>query len=64
MERCAAPILLIHGTEDKFVSIEMTHENYKACQSSKRLFVVPDAGHDMSYFTDQTRYVNFFAVMI
>jgi len=64
MERCAAPILLIHGTEDKFVSIEMTHENYKARQSSKRLFVVPDAGHDMSYFTDQTRYVNFFAIMI
>jgi len=56
MERCTTPVLFIHGTEDKFVPIEMTYENYKACHSPKRLFVVPGAGHGMSYFTDQTGY--------
>ena len=36
-----APVLLIHGTEDHFVPVEMTYENYLACAGPRRLFIVP-----------------------
>ena len=50
------PVLFIHGTEDRFVPVEMTFENYQACNAPKRLFVVPGAGHGMSYFVDRPGY--------
>jgi len=50
------PVLFIHGTEDKFVPVEMSYENYKACASKKRLFVVPGAEHGMSYSVDTAGY--------
>lgn len=50
------PVLLIHGTEDKFVPITMTYENYTACKAPKTLFVVPGAGHGMSYIWDKKGY--------
>lgn len=56
MKQCTVPVLFIHGTDDKFVPIEMTYENYKACASDKELLVVPGAGHGMSYFTDPEKY--------
>lgn len=58
------PVLFIHGTDDKFVPIEMTYENYKVCASPKRLLVVPGAGHVMSYIKEPLKYqkacINFF----
>ena len=56
MKDCNVPILFIHGTDDKFVPIEMTYENYKACTSPKKLFVVPGATHAMSYIVDKAGY--------
>lgn len=50
------PILLIHGTDDTFVPIDMTYENYKACTAPKRILVVPGAGHAMSYIVDKKSY--------
>ena len=50
------PVLFVHGTEDRFVPVEMTFENYQACSAPKRLFVVPGAGHGMSYFVDRPGY--------
>lgn len=50
------PILFIHGTDDTFVPIEMTYENYKACASPKRLLVVPGADHAMSYYIAKAEY--------
>lgn len=50
------PIIFVHGTEDHFVPIEMTYENYKACVAPKRLVVVPGADHGMSYYLDKKRY--------
>lgn len=50
------PVLFIHGTDDRFVPIEMTYENYQACTAPKRLFVVPGAGHGMSYPVDPEGY--------
>ena len=50
------PVLFIHGTDDDFVPIEMTYENYKACIAPKKLFVVPGATHAMSYIVDKDGY--------
>jgi len=56
LKNCKIPVLFIHGTEDNFVPVEMTYENYKACTSEKRLFIVPGADHGMSYYTDKKGY--------
>ena len=56
LKNCTVPVLFIHGTDDHFVPIEMTYENYKACVSESRLFVVPGAEHGMSYLVDKDGY--------
>lgn len=56
LQRCKVPVLFVHGTDDNFVPISMTYENYRACASPKRLLVVPGAEHALSYCTEQTRY--------
>lgn len=56
MAKCKVPVLFIHGTDDDFVPIEMTYENYKACIAPKRLLVVPGADHGMSYFYNKEGY--------
>ena len=58
MSKCKVPVLFIHGTDDNFVPISMTYENYKACASPKKLFIVPGAEHGMSYLKDKTGYEN------
>lgn len=50
------PVLLIHGTHDKFVPISMTYENYLAANGEKELLIVPGAGHCRSYLVDKHRY--------
>lgn len=56
LKQCKIPVLFIHGTDDHFVPVEMTYENYKVCSAPKRLFVVPGADHGMSYVVNQTGY--------
>lgn len=56
MKHSSVPVLFIHGTDDKFVPIDMTYENYKACTAPKKLFVVPGAEHGMSYCVDKAGY--------
>lgn len=56
LQNSSVPVMLIHGTDDHFVPVEMTYENYKACSSPKKLFVVPGAGHGMSYYVDKEGY--------
>ncbi len=50
------PVIFVHGSDDKFVPIEMTYENYKACAAPKRLVVIPGAEHGMSYYVDKETY--------
>lgn len=56
LQETSVPILLIHGTDDHFVPVEMTYENYKACNAPKKLFIVPGADHSMSYYVDKNGY--------
>lgn len=56
LKHCKTPVLFIHGTDDHFVPVEMTYENYKACTAPKYLFVVPGAEHGMSYLVDPKGY--------
>lgn len=50
------PVFLAHGTDDTFVPVTMTYENYKSCASPKRLLIVPGADHGMSYFVEKDNY--------
>lgn len=56
LKECKVPILFIHGTDDHFVPVEMTYENYQACASPKRLFIVRGAEHCLSYRVDKEGY--------
>lgn len=56
LENAKAPVLFIHGTDDTFVPVHMTYENYKACTSEKHLLIVPGAEHAMSYYMDKEHY--------
>ncbi len=56
LKKTKIPVLFIHGTDDHFVPVEMTYENYKACASQKRLLIVPGADHTMSYYVDKMAY--------
>ena len=58
MNKCQIPVVFIHGLADDFVPHEMSIENYEACQSPKKLLLVPDAGHGLSYLFDQEAYIN------
>ncbi len=50
------PVLFIHGTDDSFVPVRMTFENYKACAGPKYMHIVPGADHGMSYYKDRAGY--------
>lgn len=50
------PVLFVHGTDDHFVPVTMTFENYKACTAPKKILVVPGADHGMSYFMARADY--------
>ena len=56
MQKTQTPILFIHGTDDKFVPVRMTYENYKACNAPKELLIVPGAIHGQSYDVEQEKY--------
>lgn len=49
------PILFIHGLADHFVPPEMTIRTYEACTSEKKLVLVENAAHGLSYLTDKSR---------
>lgn len=56
MRECKVPVLFVHGSDDHFVPVEMTYENYKACTAPKHLLIVPGAEHGMSYMVDRKGY--------
>ena len=56
LKKTKIPVLFVHGTDDHFVPVEMTYENYKACASPKRLLIVPGADHAVSYCVNRDEY--------
>ena len=56
LRHCQVPVFLAHGTDDHFVPVEMSYENYKACRGPKQIFIVPGADHGMSYYCDREGY--------
>jgi len=56
MHGCQIPVLFIHGSDDRFVPVTMTYENYRACTAPKQLLIVPGAQHGLSYYVEKERY--------
>jgi fermentation-respiration switch protein FrsA (DUF1100 family) len=50
------PCLFVHGDADDFVPVRMSIENFYACRAPKELFIVPHAGHGMSYLVNTEGY--------
>jgi uncharacterized protein len=51
-----APVLFIHGKEDKYIPMEMTMELYHAKQGYKHLYLVQGADHAKSLRTNPNAY--------
>ncbi len=56
LETSEIPVLFVHGSDDHFVPVEMTYENYAACKAPKQLLIVPGADHGMSYYVEPEKY--------
>lgn len=56
LKNTTIPVLFIHGQADSYVPVEMSYENYKACASLKRIFIVSGAEHGLSYLCDREGY--------
>lgn len=57
MEPNQVPVYFVHGKGDTFVPMEMTLESYEACKAPKRLLLVEDASHAMSFLFGQEQYI-------
>lgn len=55
VKKCRVPVLLLHGTDDRFVPCWMTEKAYEACASDKELILVEGAGHGASYLKEEAR---------
>ena len=60
VKKAEAPILLIHGEDDRFVPCEMGREIAAANPGRIDLQTFPDAGHGLSFLIDRTRYETLF----
>ena len=56
LKTCKVPVLLFHGEDDDFVPCSMSHENFAACASRKKLVTVPGAGHGLCIIFDPEGY--------
>lgn len=52
------PVLLIHGSDDKFVPVWMTEKNFEVCASPVTKLFVDGAGHGASYYENTELYEN------
>ena len=56
LKKSKVPVWFAHGSDDHFVPVEMTYQNYCACATPKHLLIVPGADHGMSYYLEKDRY--------
>ncbi len=57
MKTCKLPVIFFHGDDDAYVPCEMSRLNYEACAAQKKLVIVPEAGHGLSYMLDGEGYI-------
>lgn len=58
VRKATVPILMIHGSADRFVPSSMCEEIYENCSSPKKKLIVEGAAHAESYYKDTTAYEN------
>ncbi len=58
LKRSTTPMLFIHGTHDLVVPFDMMRELYDSCGSDKKMLIVENADHGVSYFIDTPAYEN------
>lgn len=52
------PILIIHGTEDRTIPVEMAAELFVIAPEPKQLFVIPEAGHNNLAEVGSQKYIS------
>ena len=52
------PILIVHGEKDDFVPCHMSKDAYEACSGPKKLLLVKEADHGVSFLVEPDRYSN------
>ena len=57
MARCRVPVIFYHGEADNFVPCDMSRRLYEACVTTKKLVIVPSAGHGLAYPADKEGYL-------
>ena len=56
LARAKIPVLFIHGAKDRTVPMTMTTDHtYPACKTEKKLVIVDEAGHGLSYSMEPER---------
>ena len=50
------PILILHGTGDRFVPCDMSREIHAANPEMITLVIIPEAGHGLCYMTEPEMY--------
>lgn len=55
LARSKVPVILIHGTGDRFVPCSMSQAGFDACTGEKELILVEGAGHGRSYLYEPDR---------
>lgn len=56
VQNTTIPCLFIHGSEDNFVPVYMSRQNYNACHSEKDIMIVQNAGHGAAYYENVPAY--------
>ena len=56
VKKAKVPIIFIHGAADDFVPAWMSQQMYDACPATKKLVLVPGAGHGAAFLLGREQY--------
>ena len=56
LPNCRLPIFMVHGEGDDFVPCSMTKEAFAVCREPKKILLVENAEHGVSFLVDRERY--------
>ena len=58
IQKCKLPIMFIHGDTDDFVPSYMSQNVYDACNSTKKIVFIKNAGHGIAYLVEPKQYID------